>query len=188
MTTNQTIDGVPRERIQQIIADIERGGRLTAVEKLRALLDAPAAPSKFVGAAQYWSENEQALRDVCRFEGLKGLVYQVVRDLDKTAAQPQGVPVAWMYRREGGECLGQLVQMESDSLKDVREGKVVEGYRILWPRDDYIDWKPLYAEQPAPVAVVLPERREIGPNHPYLSDLDIEWNACLDEVTRLNTK
>ena len=46
---------------------------------------------------------------------------------------------------------------------------------------------PVYAEQAGPVAVVLlPERREIGPSYPYLSDLDIEWNACIDEVTRLN--
>jgi hypothetical protein len=41
MTTNQTIDGVPRERIQEIISDIERGGRLTALEKLRTLLEVP---------------------------------------------------------------------------------------------------------------------------------------------------
>lgn len=45
------------------------------------------------------------------------------------------------------------------------------------------------AEQPAPVApakLALPERRELGPDYPYLSDLDIEWNACLDELKRLN--
>ena len=45
----------------------------------------------------------------------------------------------------------------------------------------------LYAEQGAPVAVVLPERREPDPCSPYLSDSDIEWNAAIDAVTRLNT-
>ena len=39
----------------------------------------------------------------------------------------------------------------------------------------------------APVSVVLPERREPDPSSPYLSDSDIEWNAAIDAVTRLNT-
>lgn len=34
---------------------------------------------------------------------------------------------------------------------------------------------------------VLPERREISTSgRVYLSDLDCEWNACLDEIERLN--
>ena len=99
MTTNQTIDGVlvSRELLESFaayVADSPNAIMRSRAALLRALLDAPAKPSKFVGAAQYWSENEQALRDVCRFEGLKGLVYQVVRDCDKPAAQPQGEPVA----------------------------------------------------------------------------------------------
>ena len=48
------------------------------------------------------------------------------------------------------------------------------------------DQQYVYASQPAPVSVVLPERRETGPNYPYLSDLDIEWNACLEKVKELN--
>ncbi|MBC3948307.1 hypothetical protein [Pseudomonas folii] len=40
--------------------------------------------------------------------------------------------------------------------------------------------------QPTTAKVVLPERREISQSTPYLSDLDCEWNACLDEVARLN--
>lgn len=141
------------------------------------------------------------------------IAQQAQRIADLEAAKGQGEPVAWMYRREGGECLGQLVQMESDNLRDVMEGKVVEGLRLLWPRDDYTDWKPLYADQPAPVAVddcdkvlmgrheawkageangvaslVMPERQQVDP---YVYDQGgnarIEgWNACLDEVTRLN--
>lgn len=39
-------------------------------------------------------------------------------------------------------------------------------------------------EQPAPLAVVLPERME--PRDPYDSEAR-DWNACIDEVTRLNT-
>jgi hypothetical protein len=111
--------------------------------------------------------------------------YMDLRDYLSNQSAPadkgQGEPVAWMYRREGGECLGQLVQMESDNLKDIREGKVVEGRRLLWPREDYIDWKPLYAEQPAPVVVVMPERDQDD-----LGRFTDGWNACLDEFVRLN--
>lgn len=46
---------------------------------------------------------------------------------------------------------------------------------------------PLYAEQPAPVAVVMPERRTQD-GWLSLTSQDLGWNACLDEVTRLNTK
>ncbi|BBP51196.1 hypothetical protein PHLH3_08220 [Pseudomonas sp. St386] len=113
------------------------------------------------------------------------IAQQAQRIADLEAGKGQVEPVAWMYRREGGECLGQLVQMESDNLKDVREGKVVEGLRILWPREDYIDWKPLYAEQPAPVAVVLPERMDpLKLNKEYW--YCVGWNACLDEIAHLN--
>ncbi len=40
---------------------------------------------------------------------------------------------------------------------------------------------PTLATQPAPVAVVLPERRDFSPQ----SDSEWGWNACLDEVARL---
>jgi hypothetical protein len=47
----------------------------------------------------------------------------------------------------------------------------------------------VYAEQPAPVAVVMPERIENHDSGPTLSKLEAKgWNACLDEVTRLNPK
>ncbi|WP_407604423.1 hypothetical protein [Pseudomonas aeruginosa] len=41
----------------------------------------------------------------------------------------------------------------------------------------------LYAEQPAPVAVVLPERKEIDK---YGEFYDSGWNDCLDDLKRLN--
>lgn len=60
----------------------------------------------------------------------------------------------------------------------------------------HYDLEPVYGSVPvtvselineAQVAVVLPERREPDPCSPYLSDSDIEWNAAIDAVTRLNT-
>jgi len=41
------------------------------------------------------------------------------------------------------------------------------------------------AEQPAPVAVVTPEHRDSSLNNPEYS-FARGWNACIDEVTRLN--
>ncbi len=38
----------------------------------------------------------------------------------------------------------------------------------------------------APVAVVMPERREPSPSNPHLSDADHEYNSALDDVARLN--
>jgi hypothetical protein len=104
------------------------------------------------------------------------------------AAIGQRAPVAWMYRRKGGECLGQLVKMESDSLKAMREGVMGPLQRILWPREDCIDWKPLYAEQPAPVAVVLPTRQRISAqnSHDWDEGRNDGWKAYENELKRLN--
>lgn len=44
----------------------------------------------------------------------------------------------------------------------------------------------LYAEQPAPVAVVMPSYLDTKQMDGYQSPYDRGWNACLDEVARLN--
>jgi hypothetical protein len=212
MNTNQTIDGVSR-----VLLDLcYRAMKGAAKDELRALLDAPAAPDPVqwdgvglppVGAVCEFGNDrigwkkvrvtvrqrvpepgEKALSKLVGGEALFHGCAEHYRPLP--AAQPQGEPVAWMYRREGGECLGQLVQMESDSLKAMREGMMGPLQRILWPREDCIDWKPLYAKQTAPVAVVLPERkREATEESDIMVDCHNEgWNSCIDEVTRLNTK
>ena len=106
--------------------------------------------------------------------------FTVKRLYDRPAVQPRGVPVAfrfrWDYDHGNGWC--------RNAVRFVESMEHVE-------HEDKSTWRditPLYAEQPAPVAMMMPERRAIGPNYPYLSDLDIEWNACLDEVARLNNK
>lgn len=40
-------------------------------------------------AKAYWDKNEQALKDVGRFEGPKGVVYQVFRDMEVSHTAPQ---------------------------------------------------------------------------------------------------
>jgi hypothetical protein len=50
---------------------------------------------------------------------------------------------------------------------------------------EYMEPFPIFrhpAEPPAPVAVVLPERREFSPQ----SDAEWGWNACLDKVKEMN--
>lgn len=183
--TNKPMLSVERELLKSALNAVEylalRGDDIglsnePVAKELRALLDKPAEPSRFVGAAQYWSENEQALRDVCKFEGLKGLVYQVVRDRDRPAAQHQGEPVAicrlW---NEGGSG-------ERTSVEFIGE--------------PCADGTLLYAEQPAPVAVVMPERKKDGKwvddgsgngSSEWHEDPDANgYNEALDDVARLN--
>ncbi len=45
----------------------------------------------------------------------------------------------------------------------------------------------LEAAQPAPVAVVLPDHLDTKQMDGYQSPYDSGWNACLDELKRLNT-
>lgn len=149
MTTNQTIDGVPRVLVEWMVnaGDLVEMLGLCSGE-LRDLLDAPA--DVFVDPLKSC--------DLCGHEC--------------KATQPKGEPVAWRYHDDAGSSPWFNGAPEQVNLEFVeRRGGRVER---------------AYAEQPAPVAVMLPERREIGPNYPYLSDLDIEWNACLDELKRLN--
>lgn len=85
-------------------------------------------------------------------------------------AQPQGEPVAWLNVATGHVTTSAVVVMDWDDEKE--------------------QVKSLYAEQPAPVAVVIPERRVVpSPDLDAYKPVDAaSWNACLDEVTRLNIK
>lgn len=49
MTTNQTIDGVPRELLERITAGPSQTDYIKAWKELRALLDAPALKSSAIG-------------------------------------------------------------------------------------------------------------------------------------------
>jgi hypothetical protein len=160
MTTTQTIDGVPRELLERLRdSNISIAGPdfWSAWKELRALLDAPAC-KRCNGSG--WIDN------------LRPVGTQAMDCPDcKPAAQPQGEPVA---RVEIGADRNAALTITDEnwlrSLKDRGAHQLVQ----------------LYAEQPAPVAVVLPERREPTHDNPYLSDADHEWNAYRDELKRLN--
>lgn len=188
MTTNQTIDGVPRELVCMtidLLQDLRRG---TAIERrLRALLDAqhlvcsngilcqnskcaecggngsyrpapqpqgePAAydPAKENKQFEAWART-QSLVDLrlcdigLYYERQTGLAHDAWQYRAKLAEQPapQGEPVAWMFK----------YLSHSDS-PPYRSFEVTDFHQN--PKAPGIaQHTPLYAEQSAPVAVVLP--------------------------------
>ncbi len=165
MTTNQTIDGVSRRMLTALLCHVSELENRALVDELRALLDAPAC-KRCNGSG--WIDNlrpvgTQAM-DCPECNPSTQLTNAQRRAADYKERQAFN---DWAWNKEG-EAIGRM-----DG-----QAAAIEAWHA----------RAKLAEQPAPVAVVLPERREIGPNYPYLSDLDIEWNTCLDEVTRLNTK
>jgi hypothetical protein len=151
------------------------------IKELRALLDAPADPFN----AQGWSIDHSAGRPILMHNSCSVIEAEQaygLLELIKSAAQPQGEPVAHCLLRLNGA--GEWIN-DAKSWADgapcqeiVSEcEKHSELYRV----------RLAYAEQPAPVAVVMPEHRDSSLDNPNYSHAR-GWNACLDEVTRLNPK
>ncbi|WP_097303857.1 hypothetical protein [Pseudomonas chlororaphis] len=99
-------------------------------------------------------------------------------ELDALKAQPQGEPVAYrVIFNDGERSKWEDGTPQSQDLYDVRDG-VVSGVECA------------YASPPAPVTVVLPERLKMhtrGLMDAPTVNHHIGWNACLDEVARLNS-
>lgn len=90
--------------------------------------------------------------------------------------QMGSVPVGWVYKEYvWATGLGGYVWRE----KIEREAPDLDASSIK-------DLTPIYAEQPAPVAVVLPERKPLPDLMLATYHEAAGWNACLDELTRLN--
>lgn len=95
------------------------------------------------------------------------------------AAQHQGETVAWRYHDEAG------VSSWFDGAPDQRSLDFVAG------RGGCIDLSfSKAAEQPAPVAVVMPERKTKADYSGYIEQFQSEaaslYNSALDDVARLN--
>ena len=167
MTTNQTIDGVPRELrdlLERVATEANHMLGFTyaanydecrsAVDELRALLDAERCTS---------CDDSGDLTDLTgEWRGYCVCPIGVALK-NKPAARPQGEPF----------------YMKPQYLS-------VPG---LWIecKEGEIHAKPFYAEQPAPVSVVLPERKTWDGLRATACNLKGEaWNACLDELKRLN--
>lgn len=165
MTTKQTIDGVPREVLLEAFDALD--WNTPAAAKLRALLDAPAAKNweYFHNAMEserdYWMEkctksgnpvyqimsltDGQGWHDVTaeRYEVAKlAPEFNKARILyDGLAAQPQGEPSHWT------DPAGNTITAELKAYNLNLGGAPAAASGAYT--------KPLYAEQPVPVAVVL---------------------------------
>lgn len=139
MTTKQTIDGVPRELraiLERVVGkasqtphwDALDEDRIAATAELRALLDEPANRCGECGAETVQGCND---RGCFFFESGNG----------EPAAQPQGEPV---------------IHITPEVLTMLRgERKMMAGGLTYSQSKPVGNWTvPLYAEQPAPVAVV----------------------------------
>lgn len=131
MTTNQTIDGVPRELAELCAQCLSNSGYCSEANTLRALLVAPPRPDwKTLHAAM------QLQRDHWRDKAM--------------GSQPQGEPVEIGYIEHSKEFdwneSGVNNRLIWTMPMDQRH-KIPQHYKVM-----------LYAEQPAPVAVALPER------------------------------
>lgn len=102
-----------------------------------------------------------------------------MEDKNKQAAQPQGDPVAIKEAYEEGFSDGSRAGDDQYSWEGFRDELAKS-----WPVSDACK---LYAEQGAPVAVVLPLRKTYGPKTSTKDSVIAHgWNACLDELKRLN--
>lgn len=174
MTNKQTIDGVPRARLTYWAECLESAGFKDIPSEMRALLDKPAYPNRLC------HDDYSAHPYICGC--LKGDA-EAQRRFDEhhaKAAQPQGEPVARQPDAiiEGVMTSVGITHAIYASTVSLKHGEQVK----------------LYAEQPAPVAVVLPERLEL-PTRDEFESADYyaaalgeanKWNECLDEVAQLN--
>lgn len=147
--SNKTIDGVPREQLEVMLTAHQSWPSYDKARKeLRALLDAPAELVEVCNADN--ADQALMLLDFALSFALCNLDHGGTRrDVKKAqahlesyrkfkAAQPQGEPVAWQHRVTAGPQTGW-------SLWAPGRGKeYAEHYTV--------EVRPLYAEQPAPVA------------------------------------
>ncbi len=164
------------------LINVPRGLRSEGLDQvskeLRALLDKPVTESEVERLERRCKNAELALKvQTENYEALK-------------AAQHQRDPLAYMCRNIRHTLPSMRTQWEPISVAYAQarmhnkalaaEGKADES--LLG--DEFI---PLYAEQPAPVAVVMPERMidTWNGNRDYLT-YDKGWNDALAEVARLN--
>jgi hypothetical protein len=142
MTTNQTIDGVPRELISDCIAYLQGSHRAEVnicIRLMRDLLERDNDTSLVPGAHEFKGTPLPTKADYQRLDEALNKIGMITPD-----AQPQGEPVAWMQPGQDAMCISHKVKLHSLKIGGA-PASAVAGYSI-----------PLYAEQPAPVAVVMP--------------------------------
>lgn len=163
MNTNQTIDGVPRKWLENYAGLLTEHFALKEAKEVRALLDAPAKC------------------EICDGSGRFGM--GLCECFDKPAAKLQGEPVAHTLK---------TVMQAYENAQALHLSGTSNFCAVMAKHLNK------YTEQPAPVAVVLPDRNKIHISRPLrvsnervitgemAYELQI-WQACIDEVCRLNS-
>lgn len=142
MTTNQTIDGVPRELLESFARDAAYSPnaimRLRA-EQARALLDSPAGDTE-------GDEVEKLIALCLQKDAVIAEMDRIYSELK--AAQPQGEQVAWT---EVDVSDFMSVALRHAEYSGLAPSDILDGLRYMAEKG-----KPAHvrAEQPAPVAVV----------------------------------
>lgn len=128
------------------------------------------------GKIEISRELVQRIADHCKF--CKNHVYlEAIADIEPELRALLAAPVVerqepvHMVRSHGSDCWEEI------------SGESLEMCRC---QPDEYEIRALYTSPRAPVAVVLPARREPSPEKPYLNDADHEWNSCIDKVKELN--
>lgn len=181
MTTNQTIDGVPRDLLDRIFRHlfVEPALNRDDGKKLRALLDAPAVKPRPFG---YWLTPKTCAglamfqRELIEDPVLTASVveyFHVTPLYDTPGSQPQGVPVAWIGCKHKLPDEGEHVLVKYATLEGL---EIVHGAKrhrlfddmdhLFWVNDrgesmrgEVSAWIPMSrllgvpAEHPAPVSV-----------------------------------
>lgn len=167
--TNKSMLIVERELLERLFRvglNAVGFGCKTPAEELRALLDNPAPVDDRAGSLV-----PEELVELLRAD----LRQEVESARLSLAAQHQGEPVAYMAKRKTPTGNARL---DRPLLSLVGEDGWGPAFECV----------PLYAEPPAPVAVMMPERMysDSLPSWAEEQKLVRGWNACLEEVARLN--
>lgn len=204
--SNQTIDGVlvSRELLDRISASLNDTGQFLLAEELHAALAESApiiggevarlngmldAASKLLRTKQ--RVNRELRTELERIKAINDNNFKLV--LDRLFE-----PVAPVVEGQDDQ---QMACMPVERCYDVRAKMIIafnEAKKAGGDLDDWLDAayksalryspNPSSAEQPAPIAVVLPVRNTDNYGSFRQVDYAQGWNACLDEVTRLNAK
>lgn len=210
MTNKQTIDGVSRELLE-IYTGRKEGDWVEAGHELRALLDKPECCT--CNGVGHIPDGVITSSGGVEFENGPVECVKDCPDCSKQAAQPQGEVERLRdlnrdamadlndRKREIYGLRAQLNKRDATSAEPNPRGEVVA---FVDEDDDGIfveliygeNGNPLrcgdklYAEQPAPVAVVMPERKTKADYSGYIEQFQSEaaglYNSALDDVAKLN--
>lgn len=173
---DSVLDALDPESVCQYLSNGEASELVSAVRALQAGQITRAAPVAAQQPYAWFTEDHLTDKSATTYE-------RTVMERWKA----KGWPVSPMYLSPAAQA---ALLSKGFTTLETGDGK----YRIVTQyknRDDaWSDYTALCkADQPAPVAVVLPEpMKDPGPVAALTSRWAQGWNACIDEVTRLSTK